>query len=113
MAGRRADGALERVAAAIRVAGVPERLAILRLIRSRGPTSPSGYADQSDGATSLREAAYHFRYLRDAELVVLHELRTTGGTAQHFYVLSPLADALVGVLPRLERAVRASPPRAA
>ena len=106
MAGSREDGTLERVAAAIRVAGVPERLAILRLIGARGPTSPSVYADQSQG-TSLREAAYHFRYLRDAELVVLHELRTTGGTAQHFYVLSPLAKQLVAALPRLERAVRA------
>jgi hypothetical protein len=104
MAGRREQGALDRVAAAIRVAGVPERLAILRLISTHGPTSPSGYAEQSDGETTLREAAYHFRYLRDAELILLHELRTTGGTAQHFYVLSPVAAALVGVLPRLERA---------
>jgi DNA-binding transcriptional ArsR family regulator len=102
--GRRANTTPDRVAAAMRVAGVPERLAILEAIARRSPLSPSGYVDESDGATTLREAAYHFRYLRDAGVVTLEEVRTTGGTAQHFYGLSAIGRALVKALPALRRA---------
>jgi DNA-binding transcriptional ArsR family regulator len=92
-----------RLATALRTAGVPVRLAILRAIDSRDALSPSGYA-RTDDDTTLREAAYHFRALRDAELIVLDELRVEGGAAEHRYVLSPLAQALVRALPRLEQA---------
>lgn len=92
-----------RLAAALRSAGVPVRLAILRAIASNGALSPSGFA-RDDGETTLREAAYHFRALRDADLIVLDQLRVEGGAAEHCYVLSPLAHALVKALPRLEKA---------
>ena len=42
--------------------------------------------------------------MRDAGLLVLDEVRTTGGTAQHLYVLSPVAEVLVKALPGLVRA---------
>ena len=92
-----------RLAAALRTAGVPVRLAILEAIADRGPMSPSGFA-KADRRTTLREAAYHFRALRDAELIVLDELRMASGAAEHCYVLSPLARALVKALPRLAQA---------
>ena len=106
MAGGLDDAALDRVATAIRIAGVPIRLEILRAIRDRGPLSPSRYVDATDGALNLREAAYHFRYLRDGGLIVLDQLETSGGTAQHFYALSPVGRAVVRSLPALVRAAR-------
>ena len=106
MAGGPDDAILQRVAAAIRVAGVPVRLEILRAIDARGPLSPSRYAELPDSTLTLREAAYHFRYLRDGSLIVLDEVETTGGTAQHFYALSPVGRAVVKALPALARAAR-------
>jgi hypothetical protein len=103
MAGGR-DETLDRVATAIRIAGVPLRLAILRAIAGAGPLSPSQFVTGSEGDVTLREAAYHFRYLRDGELIVLDQVETTGGTAQHFYALSPVGRAVVRALPSLERA---------
>ncbi|HEX2084919.1 MAG TPA: hypothetical protein VHF89_04500 [Solirubrobacteraceae bacterium] len=95
----------DRVAAALRVAGVPVRLEILRAIADAdGPVSPSGWVQGGAAGVTLREAAYHFRYLRDAGLIVLHEVRIDSGTAQHLYVTTPIGRALVDVLPRLERA---------
>jgi DNA-binding transcriptional ArsR family regulator len=95
-------GPLEQVAAGLRVAGVALRLEILRAVAADGPLSPSQFA--SSGETSLRESAYHFRYLRGAELVALDHIEAGAGTAQHFYRLSPLGEALVRALPGLERA---------
>jgi DNA-binding transcriptional ArsR family regulator len=92
------------VANALRAAGVAGRLEILRAIARAEPMSPSAYVEASGGRRSLREAAYHFRYLRDGGLIELHEVRATGGTAQHFYVLTPIARTLVNSLGRLERA---------
>ena len=92
-----------RVAVALRTAGLPLRLDILVAISSRGPLSPSGFARRHDTAT-LRESAYHFRALRDAGLIDLEEVRMAGGTAEHHYVLTPLARVLVRALPRLRRA---------
>ncbi|HEX2087995.1 MAG TPA: hypothetical protein VHF89_20070 [Solirubrobacteraceae bacterium] len=85
---------------------MPIRLEILRtMTRSGRPLSPSGWVQETDVDVGLREAAYHFRYLRDAELIVLDEVRTDGGTAQHFYVPTAIGRALVDALPRFERAV--------
>ena len=106
MAGRPDDAALERVATAMRIAGVPARIEILRAIGARGPLSPSRYVDAADGGLTLREAAYHFRYLRDAGLIRLDKLETSGGTAQHFYALSAVGRAVVRALPSLVRAAR-------
>ncbi len=103
MAPSRPEATLDRVAGAIRVAGVPLRLQILRTVAANGPLSPSRFADGNDDV-SLREAAYHFRYLRDGELLVLAELQTTGGTAQHFYKLTAIGRALVNALPAFEKA---------
>lgn len=104
---------LGTVASALRVSGVPERIAILEAIDAHARLSPSGYVDAGDGGVSLREAAYHFRYLRDAGVIVLEEVETTGGTAQHFYGLSPVGRALVDALPTLERAAAAQASRRA
>lgn len=104
-----ANRPLGSVASALRVSGVPRRIAILEAIAAHSRLSPSGYVEISDGATSLREAAYHFRYLRDAGVIALEEVETTGGTAQHFYGLSPVGRALVKALPALERAAAAAP----
>ena len=98
-----ADHPDPRLAAALRTSGVPVRLAILQAIAAHGALSPSGFV-RIDPETTLREAAYHFRALRDAELIVLDQLRVEGGAAEHCYVLSPLARALVKALPRLEQA---------
>jgi hypothetical protein len=100
MAGRRAD---PRVAVALRAAGHPLRLDILASLQSDGPTSPSGFARTHDFA-SLRESAYHFRALRDGELIALEEARQARGAIEHRYVLTPLGTALTEVLPRLGRA---------
>jgi DNA-binding transcriptional ArsR family regulator len=91
-----------RVAGALRTAGLPLRLDILVAL-SRRPLSPSGFTRMHETAT-LRESAYHFRALRDAGLIALVEVRMAGGTAEHSYVLTPLAEALVRALPRLRRA---------
>jgi hypothetical protein len=93
-----------QVATALRVAGMPLRLEILKVIGRDGPVSPSELVRRGGTGATLREAAYHFRALRDVELIVLDELRTAGGAAQHLYVLSPLGRALVDALPKLERA---------
>ena len=77
--------------------------AILRAVAARRPLSPSGFV-QGGGAATLREAAYHFRALRDAGLIVLEEVRLTAGAAEHCYVLTPLGEALVGMLADLEAA---------
>ena len=98
------ESARDRVAAGIRIAGVPLRLEILCSVAEQGSLSPSQFAQA--GGASLRESAYHFRYLRDGELIVLDNVETGGGTAQHFYRLSPLGRALVDALPKLESAVR-------
>ena len=107
MAGGLDDATLERVATAMRVAGVPVRLEILRAVAAHGRLSPSRYVESGDAGLTLREAAYHFRYLRDGELIVLEQLVTTGGTAQHFYALSPVGRALVKALPALARGAAA------
>ncbi|HEX8087063.1 MAG TPA: helix-turn-helix transcriptional regulator [Solirubrobacteraceae bacterium] len=104
--GRDDDGRLARVAKALKIAGVPLRLDILLALARSGILSPSRYVAASDGALSLREASYHFRYLRDAGLIVLDHVETGGGTAQHFYDVSPLGAELVRALPALERAAR-------
>ncbi|HEV2812012.1 MAG TPA: helix-turn-helix domain-containing protein [Solirubrobacteraceae bacterium] len=103
MEGTQDDGTLAGVAAAIRVAGIPLRLEILRMMRERRRLSPSQFA--AGGGATLRESAYHFRHLRDGGLIVLHDVETSGGTAQHFYALSPMGRAVVGVLPRLAKAL--------
>jgi DNA-binding transcriptional ArsR family regulator len=95
---------LEQVAAGLRVAGVPLRLEILRAVAGDGPTSPSQFA--KGAGRTLRESAYHFRYLRDADLLGLDHVEASAGTAQHFYRLSPLGQELVAALPRLVRAAR-------
>jgi DNA-binding transcriptional ArsR family regulator len=95
---------MDGIASALRAAGVPLRLEILKVVGRNGPLSPSELVATGATGASLREAAYHFRALRDANLIVLDELRTTGGAAQHIYVLSPLGTALVEALPGLERA---------
>ena len=95
---------MDGVATALRAVGIPLRLEILRVVGKHGPLSPSELVQRGDTSATLREAAYHFRALRDAELLVLDELRTTGGTVQHLYVLSPLAKELVKALPALVRA---------
>ena len=94
----------DRVAAGIRIAGVPLRLEIMCRLAEQGSLSPSQFAQS--GAASLRESAYHFRYLRDGGLILLENVETGGGTAQHFYRLSPLGRALVDALPKLESAMR-------
>lgn len=98
------DAALARVATAMRIAGVPTRLHVLRALAARGPLSPSRYVELSNGVLTLREAAYHFRYLRDAGLIGLDEVVTSGGTAEHIYSLSPVGRAVVRALPSLVRA---------
>jgi DNA-binding transcriptional ArsR family regulator len=103
--GQDPDG--ERVTAVLRAAAVPERLRILRAVAAEGPLSPSGYVEAHRDATTLRETAYHFRHLRDGHALVLHEVRATGGTAQHFYVVSETGRALLRALPALERAAKA------
>ncbi|HEX8120793.1 MAG TPA: helix-turn-helix domain-containing protein [Solirubrobacteraceae bacterium] len=95
---------LEQVAAGLRVAGVALRLQILRAVGADGPLSPSQFA--AAAGRSLRESAYHFRYLREADLVALEHIEASAGTAQHFYELSPLGKALVQALPRFEQAAR-------
>jgi DNA-binding transcriptional ArsR family regulator len=95
---------MDDIAAALRAAGAPLRLSILTEVGRHGPISPSEIVQRGDTGASLREAAYHFRALRDAGLLVLDEVRTTGGTAQHLYVLSPVGEAIVRMLPQLTRA---------
>lgn len=99
MAGHPGD---PRVAAALRAAGRPLRLDILFALKAAGSLTPSGFA-RTHGAT-LRESSYHFRALREGELIALEELRFTAGAAEHHYVLTPLGRELTRVLPRLERA---------
>lgn len=99
MAGRLDPHALDRVAAGMRVAGVRQRLEILAAVAERGAMSPSEFALQS--TANLREAAYHFRSLRDGQLVSLRNMTTSGGTVQHFYELTPLGQTLVDALPAL------------
>jgi DNA-binding transcriptional ArsR family regulator len=95
----------QAVADALRVSGVPRRLEILRTIAAGGPLSPSVFG--RDSGTPLRESAYHFRFLRDAGLLVLARVELSSGTAQHFYDLGPVARGIVEALPALERAVAA------
>ena len=95
---------MEDLAHALRAAGAPLRLSILKQVGKHGPLSPSELVQRGDTGATLREAAYHFRALRTAGLLVLDEVRTTGGTAQHLYVLSPIAEAIVKMLPQLARA---------
>ena len=102
-------GSLDRVATALRVVGSPERLRILRAVARKGPLSPSGYVGASGATGTLREAAYHFRNLREAGVLALDEVRATAGTAQHFYVLSPVGRVIASALTRLEKAA-AEPP---
>ena len=94
------------VARALRVAGQPARLAILRVLAEDGPMSPADVAHDDAAGVSLREAAYHFRALRGGGLIVLDEVVMEGGTARHLHVISPLGRALVEVLPALERSQR-------
>ena len=91
-----------RLAAALRAAGRPLRLDILFAISTAGPLSPSAFA-RENGAT-LRASAYHFRALREGELITLEELRFTAGSTEHHYGLTPLGAELARLLPRLERA---------
>lgn len=90
------------MAAALRAAGRPLRLEILFALKGAGSMSPSGFA-RSNGAT-LRESAYHFRALREADLIALEELRLSSGAAEHHYALTPLGAELTRILPRLQRA---------
>jgi DNA-binding transcriptional ArsR family regulator len=100
MAGRQAD---PRVAVALRAAGHPLRLDILQSLAADGPTSPSRFA-RAHGAATLRESAYHFRALRDGDLIKLDEVRLGSGAIEHRYDLTPLGIALTQILPRLSRA---------
>ena len=101
MAGRRAN-ADSPIATALRAAGRPLRLDILFAVQAAGSLSPSAFARANDA--TLRESAYHFRALRDGELIALEELRVGAGAAEHHYALTPLGAELTRILPRLERA---------
>src|ERR687893_430316 len=90
-----------RIATALRAAGRPLRLDILFALSTAGSLSPSAFA-KAHGAT-LRESAYHFRALRDGDLIALEELRFGAGAAEHHYALTPLGAELTRMLPRLER----------
>ncbi len=100
MAGGRAD---PRVAAALKAAGHPLRVDVLRALAAGGALSPSGFARRHDGVT-LRESAYHFRALRESGLIVLDEVVHAAGAVEHRYVLTPLGRALTRAVPSLERA---------
>ena len=93
----------ERIAAALKSLSVPIRLQILRAIAAEPPLSPSGFIRTREAVT-LREAAYHFRALRDAGLIGLDDVRLTAGAAEHRYALTPLGGAVVQALPHLEAA---------
>lgn len=95
---------MDDVASALRVAGVPVRLGILRVLAEHGPLSPSDLAQRDDTDATLREAAYHVRAMRTGGLITLHDVLMDGGTARHLYVASPLGRAIVDALPALERA---------
>jgi DNA-binding transcriptional ArsR family regulator len=109
MAGRHDLAALDRVAAGLRAAGSGPRLHVLEALAERRSLSPSEYAEHA--GIVLREAAYHFRALRDGGLIVLHHLQTTGGTAQHFYELTPIGRAIVDAVPPLAAVAPPRPPR--
>jgi DNA-binding transcriptional ArsR family regulator len=91
------------VAVALRAAGHPLRIDILVSLADKGPTSPSGFARAHRNA-SLRESAYHFRALRNGDLIALDEALLGSGAVEHRYVLTPMGRALTKMLPRLSRA---------
>jgi len=63
----------------------PTRGAILRLLRSRGPTSPARSAEELD--ETLGTIACHFRALDKLELVEVCERVPRRGAIEHIYRL--------------------------
>lgn len=95
------DALLDRVAQRFRVLGDPSRLAILRLLTSRGEMTVGAIVDEL--GMSQANASKHLRQLLDAGVVA----RRAEGTSAHYSVVDQSVERLCAIVcERIESQVR-------
>jgi DNA-binding transcriptional ArsR family regulator len=92
------SASLDLLAELFRGLSHPVRLRILLTLRDRGVLSPAALSRSIGPAVGLERVAYHTHSLRLLGLIVQAGTRGAGGSAQHFYRLSPSGRALLKLL---------------